>query len=58
MGKASNARYKARKKKEAAARITYENAKPNQLAALDAKRDKMIAAAMKRLPKGLPRNGR
>ena len=51
MGKASNDRYKARKKKEAAARVNYDNAKPHQLAALDAEREKMIAAAMKRLPK-------
>ncbi len=52
MGKASNERYKARKKKEAAERVNYENAKPHQLAALDAEREKMIAAAMKRLPRG------
>ncbi|MQW67854.1 hypothetical protein GHK50_29895 [Sinorhizobium medicae] len=51
MGKASNARYKARKRKEAAARLNYDNAKPHQLAALDAEREKLIAAAMKRLPK-------
>lgn len=52
MGKASSARYKARKKKEAAARVNYDNAKPHQLAALDAERERLLANAMKRLPKG------
>lgn len=50
MGQASNARYKARKKKEAAACINYSNAKSHQIAALDAERDKLIANAVKRLP--------
>jgi hypothetical protein len=51
MGRTSKERYKARKKAEAAARINYDNAKPHQLAALDAERDKLLANAMKRLPK-------
>ncbi|WP_275788600.1 hypothetical protein [Pararhizobium gei] len=49
MGKASNERYKARKKKEAAARLNYDNARPNQMSALDAEREKLMASALKRL---------
>ena len=57
MGNASRIRHKLRKKKEAAARVNYDNAKPHQLAPLDAERDKLIAAAMKRLPKSARRDG-
>jgi hypothetical protein len=51
MGNASRIRHKLRKRKEAAASVNYDNAKPSQLPALNAERDKLLEAAMKRLPK-------
>lgn len=49
MSKSSSLRRKIAKKKAAAAAINYDNAKPHQVAALEAERDKLIANAMRRL---------
>lgn len=51
MGKNSALRRKIAKKKAAAAAINLDNAKPHQMAALLAEREKLLANAQKRLPK-------
>lgn len=51
MGKNSALRRKIAKKKAAAVAVTLDNAKPHQMAALMAEREKLIANAEKRLPK-------
>lgn len=51
MGKTSALRRKIRLKKEKAAKVNFDNAKPGQIAGLMAERDKLIENAEKRLPK-------
>ncbi len=51
MGKNSALRRKIAKKQAAVAAINLDNAKPHQMAALLAEREKLIANAQKRLPK-------